>query len=198
MISPVLINGVERAFCLSAIVDFVKVGRVHSTQGLKGEIFIQIFSGETCWLSDLESLYLSEETSNHPEKELKIKKRRLHKKKGLSGFVVQVEGGLKIEDVEPLVGQTLYLPESFLVSAPGENIFLREIQGFKILDASRGFVGTVRGFSDNGAQDLVLIKAQDQQDFEVPLVEPILISIDFELEQIKMDIPLGLVPGDEL
>lgn len=177
---------------------FIKVGKIHSTQGLKGEVFVQVFSGELSWLKELKVLRLSESEEQEPHLEKPILSARPHKKKGLKGFAAKIKDCGRIEDVQGLVGHLFYLPEDLLTSAPGENIFLREILGFSVEDQSRGLVGQVVGFSDNGAQDLVIIENAEARSFEVPLVKPLLVSIDFETLRVFMDIPWGLLPTEEI
>ncbi len=176
---------------------FVFVGKVHSAQGIKGEIFVSIYSGEAEWADEWETLFLSDDKTEAPTQELKILKIREHQKQGRWGFSLNLESITDRNKAEELKGQKVYIPESFLVSDEGEEIYLREVLGFRVIDQTRGDVGVVVGFSGSALQDLLVVKGEEGQ-FEVPFVDPIHISTDKDKKQLQMDIPQGLVAGEEL
>ena len=159
---------------------------------------MHIFSGETSWQDQLIELHLSLPDEPQPTFAIKVEKKRNHRKGGLKGLVLGLEGVENRDQSEALVGRLVYIPESFLVSKEGEEIYLREVLGFKVVDESRGEIGKVVGFSDNGAQDLLVVEDGEGNSFEVPFCEPILQKIYFCKQEIFMSIPQGLVFGEEL
>ena len=95
------------------------------------------------------------------------------------------------------MGHFVYVPENFLVSKEGEEIFLREVLGFEVMDKQRGEVGKVVGFSGNAMQDILIIK-NELGTYEVPFVSPIHLETDKKNKTLFMDIPQGLVAGESL
>ena len=176
---------------------YICIGRIHSAQGLKGDVFIHIFSGEAAWKKKWTSLELGEKGSKSPSTSLPIESKREHNKQNKSGYALRLQGVDDRNKAEELIGLSVFIPESFLVSKKGEKIYLREILHFNVMDENRGEIGQVQGFSDNGAQEIIRIEDKDKNLSEVPLVEPILVRIDFENKEIIMNIPLGLLAGDE-
>jgi 16S rRNA processing protein RimM len=176
---------------------FVFVGRVHSPQGLKGEIFISIFSGEAAWAEQWQQLFISGENENQPTREFPILWTREHRKQGRWGFVVSAEGVNSRGLSESLKGSKVYIPTALLTTQEGETPYLREVLGFQVIDQTRGAVGEVVGFSGNALQDILVVRSK-QGDVEVPFVEPLLIKIEKSQRQLLMDIPQGLVAGEEL
>lgn len=156
-----------------------------------------VFSGEAAWEKKWKSLLLGEKGSESPGRELTILSKRAHNKQGKKGFALRVEGVSDRNAAEELIGCPVFIPEDFLVSKKGEAIYLREILNFEVIDAVRGSVGTISGFSDNGAQDLIVISDNQKKQSEVPLVKPLLERIDFENEKVFMDIPVGLLAGED-
>lgn len=182
---------------MSKKTNFVTVGKIHSTQGLKGDVFVSLFSGEAEWQEQMDTLYLSSQDNAQPELEFAIDKIRSHQKAHRKGLVLKLENVDDCNAAEELVGHFVMVPENFLVSDEGESIYLREILGFKVVDGERGEVGTVSDFADNGAQDILVISKNNRVVGEVPLVEPILQKIDFAAKTIFMVIPPGLLQGDQ-
>lgn len=178
--------------------NFIKVGKVQSTQGLKGEVFVLVFSGEFPWKNKIKNIYLGPKDGDGPLQAFAVERLRPHNKQKHVGLAIKIKDKNRIEDVQPLIGRPFFIPGDLLTSESGEAIYLREIQGFQVVDKSRGQVGVVKDFLDNGAQDLIVVSHSSGEDFEVPLVEPLLESIDFQKKIIFMDIPQGLVAGEDL
>lgn len=176
---------------------FVKVGKIHSAQGIKGKLFVLIFAGEAHWADLWEVLYSSPKGGEAPDLETPILEFKPHSKQRKWGFMIDLEGVTDRNAAEEWVGRDVYVPESFLISSEGEEIYLREVLGFEVIDQTRGPVGEVTGFAGNDFQDLLIIKGE-KGEFEVPFVEPLLIEIDKDKKQIAMDIPQGLVAGEDL
>lgn len=177
--------------------NYVLIGKIHSAQGIKGEIFVSIFSEEAEWADRWETLYVSKDKEQQPSAEFAIASARTHKKLGRWGFAVRLDNVKDRNRAEELKGLKVYVPEDFLVSEEGEAIYLREVLGFRVIDQTRGDVGEVVGFAGNAMQDLLVIESEKGQ-FEVPFVEPLLVETDRDNKKLIMDIPQGLVAGEEL
>ncbi len=177
--------------------SYVMIGKVHSAQGIRGDLYISIFAEEANWAEQWDRLYCSKKNEDKPQQSFKIIKKRQHQKQKRWGFVVSVEGVADRNQSEAMVGSNVYIPEHFLVSGEGEDLYLREVLGFRVLDQQRGDVGEVVGFSGNSMQDILVIK-NDIGEYEVPFVSPIHLQTDKEKQQLLMDIPQGLVAGEEL
>lgn len=161
----------------------VQVGKVKSAHGMKGELYILIFSREMSWLEGLESLTL---VRNGEERVFPIKKTNPHK----GGFILSTDIQGRTE-AESWKGAIVELEEQHLVSEPGETIFLREVMGFEVYDQGV-LVGEISAFSSNGVQDLIVVNRGESQ-FEIPFIEPFILSIEFEKRQVLMSLPEGLL-----
>lgn len=176
--------------------EFVRVGKVKDAHGIKGELFLLLFSGEAAWLEQLKIVRLLESEGDGAHvRELTVRSARLHK----NGLIVKTEELKDRDAAEALKGWLFEVPSSFFVSAKGEALYLREIQGFTVVCADKGEIGTVEGFGFNGAQDLLLVKTA-WGEFEVPFVEAFVDEIDHGARRIRMNLPPGLLgelDGDE-
>ena len=190
---------------------FVRVGKVKDAHGIRGELFIVLFAGEAAWLNQLKSIRLVNDpdaaaprVNPHqkltPAKPAKpqpkgpltfaVKSARIHK----NGLIVKSADIRDRNHAEELRGMLLEVPESFLISKPGEELFLREVLGFGIVDLNRDGekIGSVKGFSSNGAQDLLVVKAATG-DVEIPFVTDFVDEIDYAAKEIRMKLPAGLL-----
>lgn len=175
--------------------QFVRVGKVKDAHGIKGELFIVLFAGEAAWLGDLKEIRLVNETGEDV-KSFPVKSVRLHK----NGLIAKSGDIRTRNEAEALIGRLFEIPGEMLVSKPGETVFLREVHGFKVFTRQKGEVGTVTGFSSNGAQDLLVITT-NWGEFEVPFVEAYVEEIDYDAHIMRLDLPEGLLgelEGDEI
>lgn len=170
--------------------SFVSVGRVKDAHGIKGELFVVLFSGEAAWLKKLKSLRLKAPSGQRIEAALTSA--RLHK----NGLIILTPDIVDRNHAETLRGYELEVPESFFVSAPGETLFLREIDGFMIEDLEGQEIGPIVGFSSNGAQDLLIVRTA-RGDFPIPFVTAFVQEIRHADRKIAMDIPFGLLGEDD-
>jgi 16S rRNA processing protein RimM len=169
------------------------IGKVHSSQGLRGHLFLFLKTQEVPWLKKWKTLFLStSESENQNWEQHPILQIREHSKQGKQGWVVLVKDVVDKTLADTHVKKFVWIPEEFLVSKKGEKIFLREIENFLVVDKTRGDVGPIVGFSTNGVQDLIQIQTGSGV-YDVPLVEPFIEKIDYENKKILMDIPQGLL-----
>lgn len=169
--------------------DFVTVGRVKDGHGLKGELFVTLFAGEAGWLPKLKTLRLTPPQGQAGEaREFAVSSARVHKN-GLIVFSPDIRGR---NEAESWKGWMLEIPHEFLVSEKGEQIYLIEIENYKVVVSGKGEVGRISGFSSNGVQDLLLVDTV-KGEFEVPFVEAFVDDIDYANETVFLTLPEGLL-----
>lgn len=189
-----------------------QIGYVHSTQGLKGDLFIVLKSADDAWIEEWKDFILTPRTLEDGAKPPKgsltpkqdtpqsqafflsyeIESLRHHKKQGKDGFIIRLYDLDSCNDVEPLVSHTIWIPKEFLEAKDGENIFLAEIEGFIVFDEKLGEIGPIVGFSSNGAQDLIEVEFRGQT-FFIPLVKAFIKKLDKRNRKLMMTIPDGLL-----
>lgn len=179
-----------------ALMNYLHVGKIHSAQGIRGDVFVFLFAKEAAWEGQWQTLSLSASSETEPDSHFKILKKKSHFKQHKPGFVLTLEGVTTCNQAEDLIGMNVYVPESFLTTEDGEKPFMREVLGFDVIDVNRGWVGKVAGFSGNNLQYLVVIETQDGETFEVPFVSPIYCETHRDKKEVVFDIPHGLLPGE--
>ncbi len=164
----------------------IKVGKVKAPHGIRGELFILVFSGDTSWKKKLKTAQIQDPQSGNGMT-LNIKSSRDHKE----GLILS---SLEVADrnkAETLKGWDFYISEDLLKSHPGETIYLSEIIGFDVF-LNESCVGSIEGVSSNGAQDLLLVR-NEEHIFQVPFVKEFIISMDFAGHKVVMNFPSELM-----
>lgn len=165
--------------------NYVHVGKVKSAHGLKGEIFVIVFSKDTSWYKKLKSCQLKNLKSEINS--YKVEKVKPHKE----GLILQLFGTIDRNESEKLIGLDFYIEDELLKSQKGETIYLTEILGFDVLLQGQ-CVGQVESFSSNGSQDLLVVRNEEHL-FEVPFVDDFIQQLDFESQKIHMNFPAELI-----
>ena len=163
------------------------VGKVREAHGLKGDLYVLVFSGDISWAKKMKSFTLKKKNEEEAY-EFEVERIKPFKK----GIIVKGKGIADRTAAEGLEHSEFFIAEDLLVSAPGERIFLNEIQNFKLKDAEQVLLGEIVSFSSNGVQDLLVVKTTDDKKVEVPFVDEFIKKIDFKHQTVVMDLPEGL------
>ena len=167
-----------------------KIGKITGVHGLKGELFVYVFSKDVSWIEELSELIL--ENSKGEQSTFKVESHRPFK----DGFLVFLAGISDRNEAENHRGKLVYVDsELFVTEDDDDSFYLAEIEGFKVFDKDK-LLGTIVGFSSNTAQDLLIVEGVDLK-VEIPLVEDFLESIDFEKLEVRMNLPEGLVESQQ-
>lgn len=173
--------------------DQVKIGKVINAHGIRGDLYIGVFSEDVSWLSELKSLILETENTQKEaiQKKFSVKMKKPFKK----GFICHLESIENRNLSEELKGAFVYVEKSLFVSKDGEQPYLSELLNFKVFNHDK-LIGQVSAFSSNGIQDLLIVK-NENEDFEIPFVKELVIEMDFNSKTIKMNLPEGLLTLNE-
>lgn len=179
------------------------VGKVKDAHGIRGDLYVLVFSGEVSWAKKMRKFELhwkkqvpQRDGSNLSElvqETFQVKKFRPFKQ----GLILTAEEIKDRNQAELLKGAEFYIDDELLVSQPGETIFLSEIMNYKVKTADAKEIGTIVGISSNGAQDLLEVKKQDDKIVLIPFVDAFIKKMDFKNQSIMMDLPPGLVDDVE-
>ncbi|MBC7754297.1 MAG: 16S rRNA processing protein RimM [Moraxellaceae bacterium] len=163
-----------------------KVGKIKGSHGIKGEVFLLIFSKDSTWVSTQIQIHLTDNEKDF--KAYTLNRVKPHKE----GVIAVLDGISSRNESDLLIGQEIWVDPSVFVSKNQQSLYLVEIEGFEIIDAKAGSVGFIQGFSSNTAQDLLLVKGKNAE-FEIPFVKEFIIKINHSEKIIYADLPDGLL-----
>lgn len=162
----------------------VNIGRLTAAVGLRGEIRLQLYAGESENLQEGAELYL-EESGGQAYRVL-----ALRYQKGRP--VVRLEGVADRDAAEALRMKEVYLPEEALKELPEGSFYVRDLIGLSVYDrASETTVGRVAEYIDATAQSVFRVTAEEGKDILIPDVDAFVKEIDPERGVIEVE----LIPG---
>lgn len=172
------------------------VGKIKDAHGLRGELYVLVFSRDISWLPKLKTFglgVLPPEGQRPPENAVRATLTCQSAKEFKSGFILKAREVADRTAAEKLKGQGFYVPDEFFVSDEDDgSIYLAEIEGFTVELESGEKIGPIVGFADNGAQDLLIVKTA-KGEVEIPFVEDFTVEVDPARQTVVMRLPEGLL-----
>jgi 16S rRNA processing protein RimM len=148
--------------------DWIPVGRVTRTHGLKGELKFFPADQDDLVVQNDQRIRLGEAT-------FKIKSVRGAK----SPFIVKFEGIDSIEAAQILSGQEVLVAKEDFESLPVGEYYRFEIEGLKAFDDTGKYYGVIEDVIATGSNDVYVVR-EDGKEWLVPMIDSVVQSIDLE------------------
>ena len=169
------------------IKEYLEIGKITSTHGIKGEMRFQPWCDGPEFLSQFKTLYYDKKG----EKPVKIKARP-----NGAMAIVKIEGIDTVEEASKLRDKVLYMKRSD-ARLPDGQYFIQELIGCDVIDADNESIcyGVLTDVSQTGANDVWHIE-KDGNEYLIPAIPPVVISTDVANNTIKIR-PLRGIFDDE-
>ena len=148
--------------------DWIPVGRVTRTHGLKGELKFFPADQDDLIVQKDQQIRLGETT-------FKIKSVRGVK----SPFIVKFEGVDSIEAAQGLSGQEVLVAKEDFESLPEGEYYRFEIEGLKAFDDTGKYYGVIEEIIATGSNDVYVVRG-DGKEWLVPMIDSVVQNIDME------------------
>jgi 16S rRNA processing protein RimM len=148
--------------------DWIPVGRVTRTHGLKGELKFFPADQDDLVVQNDQQIRLGETI-------FKIKSVRGAK----SPFIVKFEGVDSIEAAQSLSGQEVLVAKEDFESLPEGEYYRFEIEGLKAFDDTGKYYGVIEEIIATGSNDVYVVRG-DGKEWLVPMIDSVVQNIDLE------------------
>ena len=163
------------------------MGRVLGAFGLRGELRVFYYGEDPKLLTLADQVWLgAEPLVARPLQPVSL---RVHKGRVL----LQVQEVSERDGAQARAGQWLYLERSQLPQLPENEFYWFEIKGADVKDLGGKLLGKVLNINNNGSQDLLEIIGPRKQTAYIPMVKPMLHTLDVENSLVVVDLPPGLL-----
>ncbi len=137
--------------------NWICVGAFAGKHGVRGHIKLRTFTDDPLAIFDFQQVHLGADG-----KAIQLKKKNQTK----NGYTVQLDGVTTPEAAQALNGSKLFVPRSALSehdenAADGDEYFLADLIGLKVLSLKGDPLGHVRSVENFGAEDLIEINLFD-------------------------------------
>lgn len=180
----------------------VLVGRIARPHGLRGQVAVNAETdfvderfrpGATLWMrGDVREDVREDAREDTEPTPLTVASLRVQNGKPIVAF----EGFSRIEDVEPLAGRELRVPESSLQALEPGRYYEHQLVGCAVETIAGVPVGTVVRI-EGGAGGSRLVVEGPRSEIQIPMVEGICAEVDVAARRIRIDPPDGLLELNE-
>lgn len=152
--------------------QYLEMGKITKTQGLKGEVRMQYYCDSPDLLEEFDVLYMGKDKTA-----VQLEKSRYLKS---DVAVIKLAGVDNPEDAQKLIGKILYINRDD-VELPEDVWFIQDIIGLEVVDNDKGIVyGKVDEIYQNGGADVYSIKTADGKQLMFPAIPEVLIKTDID------------------
>ncbi|MGB0177542.1 MAG: ribosome maturation factor RimM [Owenweeksia sp.] len=166
--------------------DCFYLGHISRKHGYKGEVVAVFDTDQKENYTALESVLVDTHGELVP---FFIEELALNSK---GHFILRFEDIDTDEAAQQLVDRELYLPLEILPPLSGKAFYFHEVEGFKVVDAEAGPIGSCLDVIDQSSQPIFRID-KDGIEILVPAVDEFIQSIDRENKIIYLQTPPGLL-----
>jgi len=170
--------------------ELMAVAVVAGLHGLRGDLKFRPLPTAAPALPFLRELYLQA-----PDGSVTLH-RILHCKPHKQHLLVRLAGLESLDLAQPMVGRTALARRRDLPSLPSDKRYWYELEGLAVVDDRRGPLGRVTGLFATGAHDILTVDGE-YGEVLIPFIPQFVLSTDLAAKELRVDLPIGLVPGDD-
>jgi len=167
--------------------DAYYLGKIVKKYGLKGELLAKIDTDEPENYENMESIFLEIKGKLIP---FFLNASTLHKATTLRLDIEDIDS---LEDADPLIGKSIYLPLDSLPELTGNKFYFHEIIGYKAVDKDKGEIGIIKAVNDQAPQAFFIIEDDRQNEILIPVSDQFIDKVDRENQTIFFNTPEGLI-----
>ncbi len=156
--------------------DYVVIGRVIDTFGVRGELKVIPFAPEEIF-EDLKKVYLKRVGGGYVP--FKVEGVRRHK----SFFLLKLKGYDSLSEAEQFKGAHLFLPEKDLPERGEEEFYAYELVGMEVWTDKGRRLGRIKRVEDFGVYDMLILEDEKTM---IPFVGDIVLDVDREKKRIEV------------
>ena len=153
---------------LAICMEKIRIGKITSPSGLKGEVRVYSYSGDPARFESLDRVFVD-------GKEMAIEGLRYQK----NMIVLKLEGIDGIDQAERLRGKYIDMAEEDLPELPEGEFYIRDLLGMKVVHADTGEeLGFLKDVLTDRPQDIYVVGREGGEDVLIPGVLAFVPDID--------------------
>ena len=168
--------------------EFLQVGVITSTHGVRGEVKVFPTTDDVKRYSKLKEVLLGE---GYDSPILHIEGVKYQKNMA----IVKFKEYSSLNDVEKLKGVKLFVTRKNAVKLSKDEYFVADLIGMRVVDELKGVGGILKDVIQTGANDVYIIDLDDKRELLLPAIKDCILNVDFEKGIIKIHILEGLLEG---
>ena len=150
--------------------QFLEIGKIVSTRGIKGEVRVQPWSDSPDFLCEFDTLYLDE-----GKKSVEIERSFVQK----NVVVMKLKGVDTVEKAQDMRNKILFMDRNDVELQEG-SYFVQDLLGLTVIDADKNEeIGSLCDVTETGANDVYHIKSGERE-YLIPAIPDVIEKIDLD------------------
>jgi 16S rRNA processing protein RimM len=166
--------------------NFLQVGVITTTHGLKGEVKIFPTTDDPKRFDNLKKVYIE-----YGKERILVEIDTVKYFKKL--VILKFKEFNKIDEIEKYKGCSLFIPRDQAVKLEEDEYFIAELIDMKIMDEDNQEIGILQDVLETGANDVYVIKLNDKRELLLPAIKQCILEVDSKNNTMKIHILDGLL-----
>lgn len=163
------------------MIDFIKVGKIVNTHGIKGELKILPLTDDMTRFEDLEYVYVEKQ---------KIEIEDVWYKKNF--VMLKFKGFDNINDVLCFKGKYVYVDKENAIELPEDTYFIFQIIGLNVYLKNGKFLGEIKDVIQTGSNDVYVVK-NDNREYLIPAIKEVIKEINLDDKKVIINPLEGMI-----
>jgi len=166
--------------------EFLQVGVISSTHGLKGEVKVFPTTDDPARFKKLKKVLLD---TGKEHKELEIERVAFFKQ-----FVIlKFKGFDHIDQIERYKGKGLLVTRDQAIKLKKNEYFITDLIGITVYTEEGQTLGRLKDVLVTGANDVYVVEADDKKEILIPAIKQCILSVNIEEREMMVHLLKGLV-----
>ena len=166
--------------------DFLKVGVITTTHGVRGEVKVYPTTDTPERFLDLEYVLLD---TGRERRQLEIERVKFFKNLAILKF----KGIDNINDIEKYKGKELRIPREEGQELDEDEYYIADLIGMDVVLEDGSAFGTLKDVLETGANDVYIIKTTEGKEVLLPAIGDCILDVDLDANQMTVHLMKGLV-----
>lgn len=166
--------------------QFLQVGVISSTHGIRGEVKVYPTTDEKTRFQELKEVILD---TGKEQMTLEIENVRYFKQM----VILKFRGIDNINDIERYKGRPLLVCREDAVPLDENEYYIADLIGMDIVTEDGSFFGRLSDVMETGANDVYIIQTEKQGEVLIPAIRECILDVDPEKRQMKIHLMKGLI-----
>lgn len=169
---------------MNIVYDYLRVGKIANTQGIKGEVRIIPLTDDVNRFSVLTHILID----NEKQVSLDIEYVKQHK----NFVLLKFKGIDSINEAEKFKGYYILIERSNAIKLPEGSFFIGDVIGLNVYTTNEDYIGEVQDIIATGSNDVYVV-SDGSKEILIPALKTIVKNISIEDRKIIVELPEGLV-----
>lgn len=166
--------------------QFLRVGVISSTHGLKGEVKVFPTTDDAGRFEDLEKVFLN---TGREKKSLTITQVRYFK----NLVILKFKEFNDINEVEKYKGHDLYIDREDAVPLKENENYIADLLGMQVETEDGSILGTLTDVLQTGANDVYIVETAEKKEILIPAIPACILKVDVEKQKMRVHLLEGLL-----